>query len=53
MAKVKQGPVTAACHGRGPDQSPDLPVGRRRSGCGACRAAGGDEHGRERTRRCV
>ncbi len=24
--------------------SPDLPVGRPRSGCGACRAEGGDEH---------
>src|SRR5207245_8352861 len=35
------------------ERSPDLPVGRRSSGCGACRAEGGDEHGRERTRRCV
>jgi len=33
--------------------SPDPPIGRRRLGCGACRAEGGDEHGRERTRRCV
>src|SRR6266851_2858997 len=33
--------------------SPDPPIGRRRSGCGARRAEGGDEHGRERTRGCV
>src|SRR5229473_6600776 len=33
--------------------SPDLPVGRSRSGCGACRAEGGDEHVKERIRRCV
>jgi hypothetical protein len=36
-----------------PSRSPDLPVGRSRSGCGACRAEGGDEHVRERIRRCV
>src|SRR5438445_13837469 len=34
-------------------RSPDPPVRRRRTGCGACRAEGGDEHGRERIRRCV
>jgi len=33
--------------------SPDPPIGRRRLGCGARRAEGGDEHARERIRRCV
>src|SRR5207245_9814522 len=33
--------------------SPDPPIGRRRSGCGARRAEGGDEHVKERIRRCV
>ncbi len=33
--------------------SPDPPIGRRRLGCGARRAEGGDEHAREGIRRCV
>src|SRR2546425_7116349 len=36
-----------------PEMSPGPPIGRRRLGCGARRAEGGDEHGRERIRRCV
>src|SRR2546427_8286223 len=34
-------------------RSPGPKDERSRLGCGACRAAGGDEHARERIRRCV
>ena len=34
-------------------RSPGPSDERSRLGCGACRAAGGDEHARERIRRCV
>jgi hypothetical protein len=39
--------------GGAPSPSPDLPVGRCSSGCGARRAEGDDEHRSERTRRYV
>src|SRR3989441_10628126 len=48
-ASVDARPSAAGDDARSPGPSDE----RSRLGCGACRAEGGDEHARERIRRCV
>src|SRR3989441_10598351 len=48
-ASVDARPSAAGHDARSPGPSDE----RSRLGCGACRAEGGDEHARERIRRCV